>query len=104
MLRIEYTDELGNTHSRRWYYSEPLPEEYQRARVLKLTADGDELDLILDALRATVKPVTVIDDAQPGNELFVDMLLNPPEPNEAAKAAAVRYKKQIGNPDENPDS
>lgn len=53
MLRIEYTDGVGNTHSRRWHHGEPLPEEYQCARVLKLSADGDELNLLLDALRAT---------------------------------------------------
>jgi hypothetical protein len=60
-LRIEYKDDMGNTHSRSWHYSEPLPEEYKRARVLKLTADGDELDLIVDALTRTVPvpPVTI---------------------------------------------
>ena len=60
-LRIEYKDDMGNTHSRSWHYSEPLPEEYKRARVLKLTADGDELDLIVDALTRTIKPTVTID-------------------------------------------
>ena len=60
-LRLEYKDDVGNTHSRQWHYSEPLPEDYKRARVLKITADGDELDLILHMLEKTIKPVTVID-------------------------------------------
>lgn len=61
MLRLEYKDGVGNTHSRCWHYGEPLPEEYQQARVLKLSADGDELELLLDSLRATIKPTVVID-------------------------------------------
>jgi len=61
MLRIEYTDANGNTHFRSWHYSEPLPEEYLSQRVLKITGDGDELDLLVAAIRATIKPVTVID-------------------------------------------
>jgi hypothetical protein len=60
-LRLEYKDDVGNTHSRQWHYSEPLPEEYKRARVLKITADGDELDLILHTLTATIKPTVTID-------------------------------------------
>jgi len=60
-LRLEYKDDVGNTHSRVWHYSQPLPEEYKRARVLKLTADGDELDLIVEALDKTIKPTVTID-------------------------------------------
>jgi len=61
MLRLEYTDADGNKISRGWHYSEPLSEGYLRARVLSITADGDELDLLVAAIRATIKPVTVID-------------------------------------------
>jgi len=60
MLRLEYTDGDG-THYKSWHYSEELPEGYLRARALKITADGDELDLLLAAIRATIKPVKVID-------------------------------------------
>ena len=78
MLRLEYIDANGNTHSRSWHYSEPVPEEYFRARVLKITADGDELDLLSHAIRATIKPITVIDVTSQGprcggcGEILVD--------------------------------
>lgn len=31
------------------------------------------------------------------SQAFVDTLLNPPEPNDALKAAAARYKARVGN-------
>jgi hypothetical protein len=59
-LIIEYTE---NGRKRRvfWHYSEPLPESVLRERVLNFFADGDELDLLLGAIRATIKPTVTID-------------------------------------------
>lgn len=56
MLTFEYRDRDGHTHIRSWHHSTPLPEEVLSQRVLKITADGDELDLLLDAIRATIRP------------------------------------------------
>ena len=68
MLVIEYRDREGRTHIRSWHYSEPLPDEVLRQRALKITADGDELGLLLDAIRATVPPAPVTIDATPKGE------------------------------------
>ena len=68
MLRLEYTDANG-THFKSWHYGESLSEGYLTARVLKVTADGDELDLLLATIRATIKPVTVIDVTEADSKL-----------------------------------
>lgn len=61
MITFEYKGADGNTHIRSWHYSQSLPDDLLSARVLKITADGDELDLLLHAIRGTIKPVKVID-------------------------------------------
>jgi hypothetical protein len=63
MLVIEYKDERGGRHYASWHYSQPLPEGALRSRVLKITADGDELDLLLDAITKTIKQTVTIDAA-----------------------------------------
>ena len=47
----------GVTKQTEWHYGEPLPS--MQARVVSFQADGDELELILHALKAT-RPVQTI--------------------------------------------
>lgn len=56
-LLIEYTSSIGIPQRREWHYSEPLPR--MDCRVVSFIADGDELELIIDALRKT-RPVPTI--------------------------------------------
>lgn len=63
-LTFECEDPRGMRGSKRmmdWHYGEPMPEWVLQARVVKFTADGDELDLLLGAISATIKPVKTID-------------------------------------------
>jgi hypothetical protein len=50
-LIIRYTNSIGMPQQREWHYGEPLPR--MDARVVVLQADGDELELIIDALKKT---------------------------------------------------
>ena len=44
----------------------------------------------------TIKDFEVLTLRGESRKVFVDSLLNPPPPNEAARAAAGRYKAQLG--------
>jgi len=59
-LLIEFP-ENGRTKRVNWHYSEPLPAELFCARMMKIVADGDELQILLDAIRKTIplEPVTL---------------------------------------------
>jgi hypothetical protein len=56
-LYITYTNGAGSTLRREWHYGEPLPR--LECRVVSFQADGDELELIIDALRKT-RPVPTL--------------------------------------------
>lgn len=58
-LFIQFTNSIGVSRGVQWHYGEPLPSDALRARVVVFQADGDELDLILHALKAT-RPVPTI--------------------------------------------
>ena len=49
-----------------------------------------------EAAAAIIQEYEILNLRDESRELFVNMLLNPPEPNEAAKRAAARYKEQMG--------
>ena len=47
------------------------------------------------AATATIKEAQTLRLRGEDREVFIDALLNPPKANEFAKAAAVRYRKQV---------
>ena len=49
-----------------------------------------------EAATATIKDFETLCLRDEERQLFVHALLNPPEPNDAARAAAARYKEQMG--------
>jgi uncharacterized protein (DUF1778 family) len=49
-----------------------------------------------EAAVATIRDFETLSLRDEERELFVHALLNPLEPNDAAKAAAARYKEQMG--------
>lgn len=49
-----------------------------------------------EAAANTIKDFEVLHLRDEAREVFVNAVLNPPAPNEAARAAAERYKKQMG--------
>ena len=48
------------------------------------------------AARDTIRDFEVLTLRDEARKVFVDALLNPPRPNAAARAAAQRYKAQLG--------
>jgi len=64
--------ENGRTKRVSWHYSEPLPAELFRARIMKIVADGDELEILLDAIRKTIPPEPVTIDAVPNTPMLED--------------------------------
>jgi uncharacterized protein (DUF1778 family) len=57
-------------------------------------------DFVVSKMRAaaveTIRDFETLQLRDESREVFVMALLNPPEPNEAAKKAAARYKEQMG--------
>jgi len=49
-----------------------------------------------EAATNTIKDFEVLHLRDETREVFVNAVLNPPAPNHAARAAAERYKKQLG--------
>jgi uncharacterized protein (DUF1778 family) len=49
-----------------------------------------------EAAAETIRDYEILNLRDESRELFVRALLNPPEPNDAAKTAAARYKKRMG--------
>jgi uncharacterized protein (DUF1778 family) len=49
-----------------------------------------------EAATSTIKDFEVLHLQDEAREVFVNAVLNPSAPNEAARAAAERYKKQMG--------
>jgi uncharacterized protein (DUF1778 family) len=49
-----------------------------------------------EAATNTIKDFEVLHLREEAQEVFVNAVLNPPAPNDAARAAAQRYKKQLG--------
>ena len=49
-----------------------------------------------EAATNTIKDFDVLHLREEAREVFVHAVLNPPAPNDAARAAAERYKKQLG--------
>ena len=69
----------------------------ERAARLRGTSVTDFMVAELqEAAVQTIKEFETLQLLDEARDRFVQTLLNPPEPNEAARAAAARYKKQIG--------
>ncbi|MGB6431507.1 MAG: DUF1778 domain-containing protein [Candidatus Acidiferrales bacterium] len=69
----------------------------ERAALLRGTSLTDFVVAKLEeAAAATVKDYEMLNLRDASRELFVNMLLNPPEPNAAAKKAAAEYKERMG--------
>ena len=49
-----------------------------------------------EAATNTIKDFEVLHLREEAREVFVNALLHPPAPNDAARAAAQRYKRQLG--------
>lgn len=49
-----------------------------------------------EAATNTINDFEVLHLREEAREVFVNAVLNPPAPNDAARAAAERYKKQMG--------
>jgi uncharacterized protein (DUF1778 family) len=49
-----------------------------------------------DAAASTIKDFEVLHLRDQAREVFVHAVLNPPAPNDAARRAAERYRKQMG--------
>jgi uncharacterized protein (DUF1778 family) len=49
-----------------------------------------------EATTSTIKDFEVLHLRDEAREAFVNAVLNPPAPNDAARAAALRYRKQMG--------
>ncbi len=49
-----------------------------------------------EAATNTIKDFEILHLRDEAREVFVSAILNPPTPNDAARAAAERYKKQMG--------
>ena len=49
-----------------------------------------------EAATNTIKDFEVLHLREEAREIFVNAVLHPPAPNDAARAAAQRYKKQLG--------
>lgn len=71
-LLIRYTNNIGVSRGAEWHYGEPLPSDALRARVVVFQADGDELDLILHALKATRPVQTIAAEVVPDPKLEAD--------------------------------
>jgi uncharacterized protein (DUF1778 family) len=70
----------------------------QRAAHLRGTSITDFIVAKLqEAATETIREFETLNLRDEARDRFVQALLNPPEPNEAAKAAAARYKQQIGS-------
>jgi uncharacterized protein (DUF1778 family) len=69
----------------------------ERAAQLKGTTVTDfVVTKMQEAAAETIRDYEVLVLRDESRELFVRALLNPSEPNDAAKAAAARYKKRMG--------
>jgi uncharacterized protein (DUF1778 family) len=69
----------------------------ERAAQLRGTSVTDFVVTNLQAAAAaTIRDFETLCLRDEERELFVHALLNPPEPNDTAKAAAARYKEQMG--------
>jgi uncharacterized protein (DUF1778 family) len=69
----------------------------ERAAQLRGTSVTDFVVAKLqEAAAATIRDYEILNLRDESRELFVNMLLNPPEPNEAAKSAAAQYKERMG--------
>lgn len=49
-----------------------------------------------EAATNTIRDFEILHLREEAREVFVNAVLNPPAPNDAARAAADRYKKQMG--------
>ena len=49
-----------------------------------------------EAARSAIKDFEVLSLREEAREVFINAILNPPAPNEAARLAAERYKKNAG--------
>ena len=69
----------------------------ERAAQLRGTSVTDFVVASLQqAASETIKDFEVLHLRDESREVFVNALLNPPQPNEAAKAAAARYRQLMG--------
>lgn len=69
----------------------------ERAAQLRGTSVTDFVVAKLqEAAAETIRDFETLHLRDEARELFVHALLNPPEPNEAAKQAAARYKEHMG--------
>jgi len=69
-------------------------ENLERAAVLRGTSVTDFiLNQVQPAATATIREFEALELRNEDRRVFVEALLNPPEPNEALKAAADRYKQ-----------
>lgn len=68
-------------------------------RAAKLRGTSVTAFVVVSAQEAATKAINdleVLSLQDEAREVFVNLLLNPPEPNEAARAAAKRYKESMG--------
>jgi uncharacterized protein (DUF1778 family) len=49
-----------------------------------------------EAATSTIKDFDILHLRDQAREVFIDAVLNPPAPNDAARAAAERYKRNMG--------
>jgi len=49
-----------------------------------------------EAATSTIKDFDVLHLRDQAREVFINAVLNPPAPNDAARAAALRYRKNMG--------
>ncbi len=54
------------------------------------------VDSAQEAATRTITEFEMLNVQDEARELFVNVVLNPPEPNEAARVAAQRYKEDVG--------
>jgi uncharacterized protein (DUF1778 family) len=69
----------------------------ERAAQLRGTSVTDFVVTMAQAAATeTIKDFETLHLRDQAREVFIHALLNPPEPNDAAKAAAARYKERTG--------
>ena len=69
-------------------------ENIERAATLRGTSVTDFiLNEVQPAATATIREYELLELRNEDRRVFVEALLNPPEPNEALKAAAARHKE-----------
>jgi len=69
-------------------------ENLERAASLRGTSVTDFiLNEVQPAATATIQEFELLELREEDRRIFVEALLNPPEPNEAIKAAVARYRK-----------